>query len=183
MSGKSCCCVMSLCVLCKLKSLWHCYQKATVVFICVFAQAVERHHSKLWITCALFGHNRLPIRSKCKLRTVILWSHWAAQKLWYPLDRCGMAAISLHVCMHVYIHTGNTVKPETVLIKFLLWRSQLIVNLPLMIADCDKHQPISMIITGRLVVFGVDLIAAVYQWVYLQPGFISTTISCHLRKN
>lgn len=86
-------------------------------------------------------------------------------------DGCCIAA-----CLYACKHTGTTIKPETVLIKSLLWRSQLTVNLPLMIADCDKHQPISMIITGRWVVFRVDLIATLYQWVYLHPGFISTTI-------
>lgn len=52
-----------------------------------------------------------------------------------------------------------------------------------MITDCDKHQAISMILTGRLVLFGVALIAALYLYVFIASLGIYQPPSCVISEN
>lgn len=64
--------------------------------------------------------------------------------------------------------------------KMYLSRSQQTVNWLLMITDRYKRRPISMIITGWLVLLRVVLcIYPLYHCVYHQPGLLSATILCH----
>lgn len=113
---------------------------------------------------------------------------FTGQKLWCSHD----VGWWLYYCMCMYdcllpsfkLKLSTTVKHKAwdCTDNILLSRSQQTVNLLLMITDCDTHQPTSMIITGRLLLFVVTLIAGIYHRAYHQPGFTSATILCHLRK-